>query len=151
MTHYTRLEQKEDLQYLQNLLNKFISKLKSDPSLVDDSVENIIRIHDALHSAGPIETVKNSIPPKENVKAPAKRKRRTKEEIAADAAALPNLCSVHIHYAAKMPPKIDCQECWDAYKRFQPMQHEKKYRDFLRKSRQIASLNATSQKFPSDY
>lgn len=45
----------------------------------------------------------------------------------------PKLCSNHPNYGAKRAPRTDCDVCWKAYKKFNPLSYDGARKAFKRK------------------
>lgn len=140
MALYVRFESKEDLEWLQRLIDKAVLKLRTNPSeFTSDYTENILRIHDALHSAAPVEDAhllgvdsKEIADEKEKVAAAKAAKKNTKSTKSTKTVD-PNLCSKHPKNKLERAPRTDCDGCWGVYKKLHPLDYDIKRRAFERK------------------
>jgi hypothetical protein len=129
----------EDHEWMVGIVEGMIRKAKRDAAIWCDHLPQLERIREALYTAAPgFEELFPDEPP-EPVKFPehkpkaAKPRVRAPELEAAPAeptkpkprakrgerlASLPNLCQKHPAYAAMRRPKtLECEGCWDAFKR----------------------------------
>lgn len=110
-----RLEE-SDFLVLSSLFKKSYERISKGTSSLPDELTNAVpRIVEALDSSEVCEEVHeiSEQPKKSVIKA--------------------NICSDHPLYGAKRPPRTDCNTCWSAYKRFNPLSYDKARRAFKRK------------------
>ena len=131
MPFYIRIELKEDLDALQTLIGNAVTKVNSNPNLYCDLAERVYRLNDSVNNPGGIKDAHAmGIPDEiieEDTPEPKPNARKSKVK------GLPPLCSDHKTYGAKRVPSTDCDACWKAYKKFNPLVYENKRRDFERK------------------
>lgn len=128
MAYYIRLENAEDLTWLQNLLDRYVRKLKENTSLVNDNSEIVVRIYDASLSAQPTEEAAPMGVPQEVLdQDPRPKGKEPKDNY------IPNYCPKHKKYSAQRVPGTDCKKCWETYRKFHPLDYDKALRRFKAK------------------
>jgi hypothetical protein len=138
MAKYVRFEDNKDLAWLQNVVDRYVLRIKTNPSMhLGDDIEVILRIHDSLHSAADVtEAEQMGVPSKvieTDVQLEASKKTARKADKARTKTIVPNLCKKHPTYGGQRVTSRDCDECWKVYKSFNPLEYDRKRRDFLRK------------------
>lgn len=140
MAYFIRLENKEDLEWLQTILNNSVATLrKGSSSRLAAMSENIVRVHDAVINAVPKKEAEalgvshEEFP--EDVKPKATKKSTKKKAEPKEPDYVPNLCPTHPKKEILRAPRTDCDGCWDAYKRLHPMEYDNARRNFERKNK----------------
>lgn len=141
MALYVRFESKEDLEWLQRLIDKAVVKLRTNPSeFTSDYTENILRIHDALHSAAPVQEAhllgvdSEQLEADKAAEAAAKAAKKEEKNGNKPKGVKPKLCATHPTRTMQQAPRDDCETCWGAYKKLHPLEYDKKRRAFERKN-----------------
>jgi hypothetical protein len=124
MAYYIRLERKEDIVWLQNILDRAVAKCKASPNNVPATIENVYRVADAVASFQETDDAAAMGVPKEVLDQDEKPKPKPNDNY------VPNLCPKHPKYGAKRVPGKECEGCWNAYKKFHPLEYEKALRNF---------------------
>lgn len=129
MAKYVRFENDQDLIWLQNIIHRYVERVKQDPQHhLGDQVETILRIDEALQDAKePKDAGQLGVPKKAlavnkeaDAKKPAKKKGSSKPVRV-------ELCDEHPYYGAKqVPGHKECEKCWDAYKKMNPEKYRLK-------------------------
>lgn len=122
---YIRLETKEDIEWLSNILDNSVMKVKNGNVALVDIAENILRVHDATHSAMTEDEIITYLLGRQEEIKEAKKKVVKKE--------LPNFCEQHKTYGAVKPPRTECDVCWTQYKRFHPLEYGPALKKFQRR------------------
>jgi len=118
MAFLVRLE-KEDAEWLANLMATGIEKASRLEGGWANHIERLLAIQTALE-----EKDKADHQPGDKVE----RTRRTKEEIEAEKRQA--LCPDHPKNQLKKRPSTDCDGCWSAYERLEPMKYEAARRSY---------------------
>jgi len=119
--YFIRLENKEDLEWLQTILGNSIQTLKGRGSeRLASMAENIVRVHDAVINAVPAKEAEALGISAEEFPDDVKPKGRP----ASNDKYVPNLCPDHPKNEFKRAPRTDCEGCWAAYKRLHPMEYD---------------------------
>lgn len=122
MTYFIQIESKESFEWLAKLIQNTIETPNS--KVMINSYEHVRAWHDALSSYELIEEPK------------VRKSRQPKPEKNTDPD--PFTCKDHPSYQAKQVPRKDCKVCWNIYKKFHPLDYDKKRRDFERKRSNVA-------------
>ena len=139
MPKYVRFERDEDVEWLRGLMERAVQKLRDDTSkLTEENAIIVPRVLDALVSAADVEHAEAIGVPKKVVREDKKIVAAEEKEKKARRKKKPkpvkyDLCPKHPRNAMKKRPSTDCEGCWAAYKKMNPMNYEKARRDFERK------------------
>ena len=124
---FLRIENQEDLDWLQNILSNSMQKLRNgDGSRLETSLENIIRLH---------ESVNNPITSKEMQRQMKEEEKASKKDTPSAAEVYGGNCSEHPAYQAKRAPRTECKGCWNTYEKLNPLKFKKARADFEKKQR----------------
>lgn len=131
MAFFIRIERKQDLEWLQSVMQNSVSKLRQGSSQLEAASENIVRVH---------ESVINAVEGKEATALGITDEFKDTEKVAAKPKPIkddyiPNLCKDHPKSTMKRVPGTDCKGCWSAYKRLHPEKYDVALRTFKAKQR----------------
>lgn len=126
MTLWVKFEDKDALFWLQRMMENMIERADNDPVRYHDHYQNIVT------SAKSLNDYFTSVQVAEQVEAKPAKKRKTRSSDEVRAEKLQALCKTHQGYKARQRPRTDCDECWEAYKKFNPLTYDKARRDFER-------------------
>ena len=129
MAYFIRIERKEDLEWLQSILDNSVAKLRQGSTLLEAASEHIARVHESVFAAVPAKEAsvlgidgefEKEVPP------PKKEKEERYKY---------NHCSDHPYAPIKQAPRTTCKGCWKAYKKLHPEKYDLARRNFLRKQK----------------
>lgn len=123
MPFFIRIEQPQDLEFLQSLMSNAVTKLKRGNTPIDSASEQIIRLHECVFSAVPMKEA-SDLGITDEFKEEKKPKAKPAESH--------DLCATHPKYGAKRAPKTPCKGCWAAYKKLNPLSYDLAKRKFER-------------------
>jgi hypothetical protein len=143
MSYYIRIDEKEDLDWLSNLISNTLNRGPNDPFL-QAHYERIIAWSNALSNLVPSKSAlsstdipdqllsesdanilrQKSLPqPKRRGRPPGKKtgQKKTQAKRKPKEAEDPYACADHVNYSGSRAPRTDCIKCWSIYKSLNPM------------------------------
>lgn len=132
MAHIVKIETKEQFNYLHRIVVNSHRMMHSNTSAYVEYLDIVDALVEAFANAEVIKSPSEEKPPAATTKKKQTAKRSTK------VVKLQTFCSVHKTYGAKRAPRTNCSECWEAYKRFNPLQYTQARRKFDRTHKGIS-------------
>jgi hypothetical protein len=112
LAYYVRIETKFEFDWLAKMLHNAVIKTDSSPGHFSPELDAAFRSLD-LSMKNPIIAEEIAVTKEVEVI----KKQRVQKAVVAPIV----LCETHRNYQAKRSPRTDCQQCWTAYKKFNPM------------------------------